>query len=122
MPFLFEQLTVYKKSMEWVEESIRLVKLMKRQMPYPFIDQFTRAALSVSLNIAEGNGRQTQGEKRQFLSFARGSVFECIALIQIMQRRKFLDKDLYYHYYKQLEEIALLLNGLMAAFPKRDRF
>jgi four helix bundle protein len=39
-------------------------------------NQLRRASVSVASNIAEGYGRSTEGEYRQFLGHARGSNFE----------------------------------------------
>jgi four helix bundle protein len=43
---------------------------------YGLTSQIRRAAVSIPSNIAEGQGRLTHGEFRQFIGHARGSVFE----------------------------------------------
>jgi four helix bundle protein len=47
-------------------------------------DQLRRASLSIVLNIAEGSGRFTKPAKRNFYVIAKGSVYECSALFDIL--------------------------------------
>ena len=82
MPFPFEDLQVYRLSLDWVELVEQLCKRPKDELSSSFKDQFQRASLSIPLNIAEGNGRWHSAEKRQFFWIARGSVFECVPLAQ----------------------------------------
>jgi four helix bundle protein len=53
-------------------------------------DQLNRAALSIATNIAEGNGRFTKPDRRNFFGFARGSVQECVPLLELARRRDLL--------------------------------
>ena len=55
-------------------------------------DQLDRASSSVVLNVAEGAGRTTTPDKRRFYLIARGSAYECAAIIdpQQMARRRAL--------------------------------
>lgn len=46
--------------------------------------QLRRAALSISLNIAEGTGRRDD-DQRHFYRVARGSALECAAVMDALQ-------------------------------------
>jgi len=56
MSFLFEKLEVYQRAVEFAEAIFKLTNELPRGQA-ALADQFKRAALSISLNIAEGNGR-----------------------------------------------------------------
>ena len=50
-------------------------------------DQMMRAAESVVLNIAEGAGRTSRGDKRRFYEIALGSIVECAGVLELLRNR-----------------------------------
>lgn len=113
MSFQFEKLEVYQKALDWVEVVESLCESLKGKASYSLIDQLSRSALSIPLNIAEGNGRWHKGEKRQLFWIARGSVFECVPIIQVLQRKGLITEVDYAGYYEQLDIIAKMLTNLV---------
>ena len=72
----YQKLIVWQKAMDLTQETYKLVKLLPAEERYSLSDEMRRAAVSVPSNIAEGHGRHTEKEFKQFLSIAKGSVFE----------------------------------------------
>ena len=54
-----------------------------REEIYGITSQMRRSAVSIPSNIAEGHGRLSLGEYRQFLGISRGSNFELQTQIEI---------------------------------------
>ena len=48
-------------------------------------EQLLHASQSIPLNIAEGNGKPTEGERRRFFEIARGSTLECAAIQDVLE-------------------------------------
>lgn len=48
-------------------------------------DQLDRASLSIALNIAEGAGRSTPRDQARHYAIARGSAFECLAVLDLLE-------------------------------------
>ncbi len=119
MAFLHEKLDVYQKSIVWVQAVDDLIKSAGDGISYPFVDQLTRASLSIPLNIAEGNGRWHKGEKQQFFRIARGSTFECAAILEILQKKHLVGDTLYQEAYSQLETLSKMLHGLINSVETR---
>ena len=115
MPFPFENLKAYQISLDWVEVAEQLCKDSKDELNRSFIDQFQRAALSIPLNLAEGNGRWHAAEKRQFFWIARGSVFECVPLVEILKRKKLISDVDYAKARDQLDHLGRMLTKLVQA-------
>ncbi|NLW50265.1 MAG: four helix bundle protein [Candidatus Brocadiaceae bacterium] len=70
MPFAFEKLLVYQKAVDFADR----IAALTEQLPggHGFLaDQLNRAALSIPANIAEGNGRFTKADRRDFFGIAR---------------------------------------------------
>ena len=84
------------------------------------VDQLNRAALSIAANIAEGNGRFTKPDRRNFFGIARGSVQECVPLLELATRRQLISEATHFKLKDQLEEIARMLTGLIRGIENRD--
>ncbi len=121
MSFPFEQLDVYQKSLVWVETVESLCISLKKKVSYTLLDQLCRASLSIPLNIAEGNGRWHQNEKKQFFRIARGSTFECVPIIQVLMRKGFTSQAEFAFLYEQLENVAKMLTKLIKSVDNLKR-
>ena len=80
--FYFQKLIVYNKAKMHLLQIVQLSKTL--EIPHYLKDQWLRAALSILLNIAEGSGRTGKKEKIRFYNIARSSVFECVAITDIL--------------------------------------
>ena len=81
-----ERLDVYRTAIEFAGLAFRLIEQLPRGNA-ALTDELRRAAVSVPLNIAEGNGR-SGGEKAQYMRIARGSAMECGAILDILRLLK----------------------------------
>jgi four helix bundle protein len=110
MSFMFEDLSVYKKAVEFMVAVYALNGTLKDRS---IKDQMRRAAMSIPLNIAEGQGRMHGREKRQFYNTARGSLLECVPLIELCQRIGYINEEKYQSLYGLMNEIGKMLAGLI---------
>lgn len=115
MAFPFENLQAYQKSLDWIETVERLCAHSGKLMTRTYIDQFQRAALSVSLNLAEGNGRWHKAEKKNFFWIARGSVFECVPLLELLKRKGLITAEDFELHRDTLDHLGKMLTNLVKA-------
>lgn len=111
--FDFEKLVVYHKSKEFYSRVSLLIKNQKGTMDRAMQNQLRRAALSILLNIAEGTGRSTNADKRNFYVVSRGSVYECVALADILMCEEIIDEKLHHDWYLHLEELSKMLHAMI---------
>lgn len=81
-PFMFEKLEVYQKAVNLADEVAKLTEAFPRGYGF-LVNQLNRAVLSITTNLAEGNGRFTKPGRRNFFTIARGSAQECVPLPEI---------------------------------------
>ena len=84
MAFGHEKLDVYRAAIEYVGWAYRLCERLKGQHPNAKV-QLLRASQSIPLNIAEGNGKATDGDRRRYFEIARGSALECGAAQDVLE-------------------------------------
>jgi len=75
-----EDLDVYQVAIEFLAIAMQI----RAALPRGHADmgsQLHRAALSINLNIAEGYGKRSSGDRSRFYDIARGSAHECGAVL-----------------------------------------
>jgi four helix bundle protein len=83
MGFGHEKLDVYRLAIEYVGWVFHFCEDLKGNRNAK--DQIIRASQSIPLNIAEGNGKATDGDRRRYFEIARGSALECAAVQDVLQ-------------------------------------
>jgi four helix bundle protein len=89
--FDHERLDVYRLSIEYVAFSYGIAKTLAG-LNRPARDQWLRAAQSIPLDIAEGNGKQSPTDKNRFFEIARGSALECASIPDVLRVRHAIGK------------------------------
>jgi len=102
---------VWQKSMDLVDAVYRTVRRFPREELFVLSAQMRSAAISIPCNIAEGCGRWTPKEQRQFARHARGSVLELQTQIEIARRQEFIDRKQSEALTEASSEVGRLLNG-----------
>lgn len=110
--FDFENLTVYTKAKDLNKEILRFLK-NDRRIDIFLKDQLKRASISVVINIAEGSGKRTKPDRRNFYVIARGSTYECVAILGIIRDEGVLNNESFSYFYKRFEEVSKMLLGLI---------
>ena len=90
----FEKLEIWGMSLDIVEQVRNLARTHILRKDRWLADQMQRAAMSLSLNIAEGKGSGSDKEFRRFLKIVLRSLYELIGCIRISTRLGLLkDED-----------------------------
>jgi four helix bundle protein len=111
----YRDLVAWNKAMELVTEIYRVTQKFPKEELFGLTSQIRRAAISIPSNIAEGKGRLSKGEFRQFLGNARGSLAELETQILIAQNLNYLDEAEGNRLLAMVEEAGKVLNGLLSA-------
>lgn len=89
----FEDLKIWQKAMDITEDCYVVTNNFPKEEKYGLISQIRKSAVSVPSNIAEGAGRNTNGEFRQFLGIANGSSFELLTQLYLSKRLKLITEE-----------------------------
>jgi four helix bundle protein len=72
-------------------------------------DQLGRASFSVPLNIAEGSGKFSSKDRKNYFTTARASVFECVAILDILSDENSISKTELEILMKNADELSRIL-------------
>jgi four helix bundle protein len=110
--FNFEKLDVWQKTIDFADLVYNETRHFPADDRFGLTSQMRRAAVSVSLNIAEETSRMSQTDFAQFVEIATGSVFEVVSQCFIGRRQGFLTEESFRALYSAAEEIGRMPSGL----------
>jgi four helix bundle protein len=111
--FDHDRLDVYRLAIKYVASSFKIAKELKGSHRHAR-DQWLRAAQSIPLNIAEGNGKRSLKDRSRFLDIARGSALECAAVQDVLDATGGLDGQTSAELKRSLHRIVSMLTKLIA--------
>jgi len=109
--FYFQKLDVYQKSKNFCKEIYSI--LDEKNFYRVTNDQLRRASFSIMLNIAEGTSRFSNKDRKNFFVIARGSTFECVAILEYLFETEEITQEIIQKGEKKLEGISKMLFGLI---------
>lgn len=90
MAFKFEQLDVWKMSLDYCDLIYELSDKLPESERSNLKPQITRAATSISLNIPEGSTSQSDPEQNHFPGMALRSLIKTMACQRLIALRKYV--------------------------------
>ncbi len=116
--FDHEKLEVYREALAFVGWLSGILDFATRVGDVK--DQIDRASVSITLNIAEGNGKYTPKDRCRFFDTAHGSALECAAALDILVVRSKLTLDQIRPGKERLQRIVRMLYGLIKRNSPRE--
>ena len=123
MAFKFEQLGVWKLSLDYADLIYALSDELPKSERFNLTSQIRRAATSVSLNIAEGSTGQSNKEQSRFVGMALRSIIETVACLHLIHRRNYLsDSTQLREAYRSAENLTIKLQKMRKAIDPNPNY
>jgi four helix bundle protein len=114
----YRELIAWQKGVALVTDVYRWTASLPKSEVYGLTSQIRRAAASVPANIAEGQGRQSRGEFKQFLGHARGSLYELETHVLVGFNLGYFSEQERSQVFARIHEVGRLLNGLLKSLDR----
>lgn len=105
----YKELTVWQKSVEIAISVYKDTRNYPKYELYGLTSQIRRSAISISSNIAEGAGRNSDKDFSRFLNISYGSSFELETQLIISKELNYLDDTSFNKLNDDLSEIQKML-------------
>ncbi len=104
--FRFQDFEIWKLGVDVGGELCAIADQLAELHLYAFADQLRRAALSITNNIAEGSGSDSNAEFKNFLNYARRSVYECANMLLFFHEKGLVKEVHLETYLPQLQTLS----------------
>jgi len=115
----FQELKIWQKAMDITESVYRISAEFPKEEKYGLTSQIRRCAVSVPSNIAEGAGRNTDGEFKNFLGISSGSSNELFTQLILSHRLGLVEQIKINPILNELTEVQKMNYSLIQKFSKK---
>ena len=116
MPLAHERLDVYQRALEFTAWAHGLIDSVPPG--HSARTQLERASTSIPLNIAESNGKLSEGDRARFLQIALGSALECSATLDVLTAKRVVEDQQVEEGKELLERIVAMLMAMLRKLGK----
>ena len=117
----YKDLDVWTRAVDLAADADALTDQLLQARKYAMANQLSRAALSISSNIAEGNGRVSTAEYAHHVSISRGSLLEVESILHVAIRARRLGQSECEAAFALIEVVGRMLTNLLKALHRRLR-
>ena len=110
----YRELLIWQKSILVVTNIYKLTRDFPKEELFGITSQMRRCAISIPSNIAEGFGRNSQGDFKRFLNISLGSIYELQTQIEISQNLEYLNTENYKYLMESCVELEKMMNSLVS--------
>jgi len=119
--FKFEDLKVYQKGLDFVNLVYKVCNNFPKTERYALSSQFTRAAVSITLNMAEGSA-DTDKQFNRYLQISLGSLNECVVCATIAKRLNYVSPDTNNEIREKLGELSKMITSLQKYIKNKTKY
>ena len=113
--FDFEKLEVYQICKQQNVAVMQYINSNTSIDPY-LKETWKITSINIVRNMVEGVSRIPKSDKKEFITAARGFVFECVALTNIIVEMNPEEKDKMDEFYNRYESLSKMLLGMIRSF------
>ena len=110
--FGFQSLEVWQLAINIGEQLCDIAEILESKNKFRFAEQLNGAALSISNNIAEGSGSNSNKEFSRFLDYSHRSCFENANILILLHRRKYISEEQLSYFLEELNKLARKINSV----------
>ena len=109
--FDFQKLEVYRKAKDFYRDCKKIIQ--EKELDSYVKNQLGRASFSIPLNIAEGSAKFSKADRKNFFVTSRGSVFECVAILDVLHDENAISDERYNELLLEADELSRILFSII---------
>lgn len=107
----YRELKIWQQGVALASKVYELTSTFPADEKYGLSSQLKRASVSISSNIAEGSGRNSDKDFQNFLGYAYGSLCEVDTQLQIAVNLNFVKPDEIKELLSEIDELQRMIYG-----------
>ncbi len=106
----FSRIIAWQKAHGFVLAVYTSAKSFPEYERHGLFSQFTRAAVSIAANIAEGTQKLSKADKLRFLNISQGSLAECQYYIILARDLRYISSEEFQNLKYHFDSVSFFLN------------